>query len=335
MAPETLTQAEIDNLLNAFSSSGADDDDSEKKSSAKKSEKKWKIHDFSNPKIFSKEQIRTVAGIYDNYAKHLSSFLSGYLRTDCSITINAVEEQKYFEYSNAMPESIMMGVLDVKPIEGRMLIEIKKDTCYLIIDRLLGGTGEEPLVQVDFSEIERKLLEKFYRQIIRYLKDSWANVADIEPELTELVTNARLTQLMPFNEVVIIVLLSIKIHDYEGSMSICIPCINLENLLVDADAHFMYKRPEKEIDEEKNRANIFEHLKKSKVDVRGILGNTTLTLQDLLYLRVDDIILLDKSVESPAVVRVGTIDWYAGEIGVKKNRMALKIKKVLRELKEV
>ena len=332
-----MSQEQIDNLLKSLSGDGDSDSGGggnapKKKAAEIKPEKKCKLYDFQNPKIFSKEQIRTISIIYDNYAKHLSSFLSGYLRTDCAISINAVEEQKYFEYSNALPESIMMGVLNVKPIEGNMLIEIKKDTCYLIIDRLLGGSGEEPVVQIDFSDIELKLLDKFYKQIIRYLKDSWSNVADIDPELNELVTNARLTQLMPLDEVVIIVLLSVKIRDYEGSMSICIPCINLENLLGNSNTYRFLNRKKKNIDSEETKANIFENLKGSKIDIRGILGNTTLTLQDLLYLQVGDVIPLDKPVDSPAVVRVGTIDCFSGDIGVRKNKMAVKIKNAVRDL---
>jgi len=328
LAPEKLSQEEIDNLLRAMSSDSGSADDTPAEA---KPEIKYKVYDFQNPKLFSKDQIRHVQIIYDNYSKHLSSFLSGILRTDCNITISAVEEQRYYEYSNALPESIMMGILDLKPLEGNMLIEIKKETCYLIIDRLLGGTGEDPLVQTDFSDIEVKLLDKFYRQIIRYLKDSWANVADVEPALNGLVTNARLTQLMPLDDVVIIVLFNIKIKEYEGSMSICIPCLNLEAIIGDGNSYLMQNRRKKSIDTEKNRADIFEHLRKSKVDIKGILGNTTLTLQDLLYLQVGDVIPLDKSVESPAIVRIGTIDWFSGEIGVRKNKMALKIKKAVQE----
>ena len=321
---ERLSQDQIDNLLQSFAN--ADSDDPAEQSPEKKPEKKYKLHDFQNPKIFSKEQIRTVSIIYDNYAKHLSSFMSGVLRTECTISINTVEEQRYFEYSNALPESIMMGVLDVKPIEGNMLIEIKKDTCYLILDRLLGGINDEPFTQTDFSDIEIKLLENmFYKKIIRYLKDSWSNVAEIDPVFSRIETNARLTQIMPLDEVVIIVLLNVKIRDYEGSMSVCIPCINLESLLGDANNYILLNR-KKNVDSEKNKKNIFENLKNSNINIRGILGKTTLSLQDLLYLQVGDVMSLDKSIDSPVVLRIGAMDWFTGEIGVKKNKMAIKIK---------
>lgn len=339
-----MTQDEIDALLRSLSSdspSAAENSDgNEPKPAADiavkpKIEKKHKNYDFHNPKIFSKEQIQTLSRIYDNYAKHLSSYMSGMLRAECTLTINSVEEQKYFEYSNALSDSIMMGVLDVRPLEGNMLMEIKKDTCYLIIERLLGGTGDSPVVQPDFTDIEIRLLDKFYRQIIRFLKDSWANVTDMEPSLDRLETNARLTQIMPIDETVIIVLLTVKIKDHEGSMSICIPCINLDTILGDAANYVMLNRKRKHIDTGKTRDSILEHINKSQLDIRGILGNTTLTLQEISHLQVGDVIQIDKPVDSPVVLRIGTLDWFDGEIGVKKNKMAVKIKNVLRKTQSI
>jgi len=320
--PATLTQEEIDALMNATLSG----DDSADEPVETKQEIKCKPHDFQNPKFFSKDQLRNISIIYDNYAKHLSSYMSGVLGTECSISIMQVEEQKYFEYSNALPDSIMMGVLEVKPLEGNMLIEIKKDTCYLILERLLGSDTDVPYVQADFSDIEQRLLEKFYGQIIRFLKESWANVADMEPVLDKLLTNARLTQIMPIDDIVIIVLLSVKIKEYEGSMSICIPTINLESLLSNASNFAMMSRKRKNGDAEKTRATILERINKSKLDIRGILGSTSLTLEEVSHLQIGDVIPIDKSVGSPIVLRIGTVDWFDGEIGTRKNKIAVKIK---------
>jgi len=303
-----------------------DEDDSADTPEEVKQETEYKEHDFRNPKFFSKDQLRQISVIYDNYAKHLSSYMSGVLGTECGITIIEVQESKYFEYSNALLESIMMGVLEVKPLEGNMLIEIKKDICYLILERLLGADTDSPYIQNDFSDIELKLFEKFYGQIIRFLKDSWANVTDMEPVLVDLVTNARLTQLMPIDDIVIIVLLKVKIKEYEGSMSICIPCINLDALLGDAANYAMVSRKRKKDDVERTRANIFERVKTSKLDVRGILGSTTLTLQEISHLQVGDLIQIDKSVDSPIIIKIGAVDWFDGEVGTRRNKIAVKIK---------
>ena len=306
------------------------------RSAPKKPDKKYKLYDFKNPKLFSKEQIRMVTIIYDNYSKHLSSFMSGKLRAECTISINAIEEQRYYEYNNALPESMMMGVFDVSPLEGNMLIEVDEETAYLIIEKLLGWVGEKPLVSNnDFTDIEIKIFEKFFIEISTYLKEAWANVTDLEPRFNRIETNARLTQIMPIDEVVILIMLTVKINDYEGKMSICVPCLNLQALLDQSDNYQKIKRKKNIEDMEKAQKDIFTHLKASRIDVRGVLGNTTLNLHDLLYLQVGDVLPLDSSKDSLITLKVGSLDWYQGEIGVKKNRMAVKIINELQAKKEL
>jgi flagellar motor switch protein FliM len=154
----------------------------------------------------------------------------------------------------------------------------------------------------------------------------------MDPVLNRVETNARLTQIMPLDDIVIMVLMNVKIGQHEGSMSICIPCINLDSILENAANYVMLNRKRKdESDIEKTRSSILEHVSTSQLDVRGILGNTTLTLQEVSHLQVGDVIPIEKPVNSPIVLRIGSLDWFDGEIGTKKNKMAVKIKNVLRK----
>jgi flagellar motor switch protein FliM len=140
---------------------------------------------------------------------------------------------------------------------------------------------------------------------------------------------------MPLNEIIILVMLNVKMNEYEGRMQICVPCVNLAELLDQADNFMRVRRKSKNEDLEKTRENLFENLKTSPVDVRGVLGNTTINLQELLYMQVGDYLKLDSSKDSPITLKVGSLDWYQGEIGVKKNKMAVKIINELQAKKEI
>ena len=54
----------------------------------------------------------------------MASYFSGVLRTYCEISVASIEELPYYEYNNALPDSVMIGVLDIKPIEGCVLVDI-------------------------------------------------------------------------------------------------------------------------------------------------------------------------------------------------------------------
>ena len=140
---------------------------------------------------------------------------------------------------------------------------------------------------------------------------------------------------MPLNEIIILVMYNVKMNDYEGRMQICVPCLNLAELLDQAENYMKVKRKTKTEDVEKAKVDMFENLKAARVDVRGIFGNARLNLQDLLYLQVGDVVTLDSLKDSPVTLKVGSLDWYQGDIGVSKNRMAVKIISELQASKEL
>ena len=333
MPDSTLTQEQIDALFNeALGDEDSDDGATEKTDNYMTTieERKIKPHDFKNPKIFPKENIRMINLVHENYAKYLSSYMSSFLRTECSLSVVSVEELKYIEYRDVLPNAVMLAVLELAPIDGNILLDIRRETCYTIIDRLLGGTGESMSVGIpdDFSDIELKILEGFCEQIIGFFRDAWVSVAEVTPTFKKIETNSRLTQLMALEESVIVVAMEIKILEYTSTVSVCLPCIGLEDVLSNTSIYMMNSR-RRSGDPAMTKESILNNLKTSKVDIRGILGTTSLTLQDLLQLQVGDVIPLDKPVDNPVVLKIGPKNWFDGEIGVKKNKMAVKIKNVL------
>ena len=72
-----------------------------------------KDYDFRAPKKFTKERIKILDSIFDNYARLLSSYLTGLLRLYCKVSLASIEEQRYFEFNNALPDYVMMGTVDL------------------------------------------------------------------------------------------------------------------------------------------------------------------------------------------------------------------------------
>lgn len=331
--PDNLTQEQIDALFfGGMSDAEEESVAAEAETPASILEKKVRPYDFKNPKTFPREHIRIINLVHESYAKHLSSFLSGILRTECSLNIANIEELKYHEYRDILPSAVMLAIIELSPIEGNVLLDIRREMCYTIIDRLLGGTGENVAVSDDFTDIELKILGTFCEQIISFFKDAWSNVTEVEPEFKRIETNSRLSQLMPLEDTVIVIAMEIKILNHTSTLSICLPCYSLEDVLSTTSIYMMNSRRSKE-DPEETRKSILSNLQNTKVDVRGILGTTNLSLKDLLQLQVGDYITLDKPVENPVILKIGPTNWFDGEVGTtKRNKMAVKIKNVLESI---
>ncbi|MEN8906883.1 MAG: flagellar motor switch protein FliM, partial [Clostridiales bacterium] len=74
---DILSQNEIDDLLKALNTGELD----VKQMQDSTQEKKVRIHDFRRPSKFAKDQLKTLNIIHESYARLVTNFLSGYLRT--------------------------------------------------------------------------------------------------------------------------------------------------------------------------------------------------------------------------------------------------------------
>ena len=133
---EVLSQSEIDSLLNALSNGELDVD--EVKDTG---EKKVKDYDFARPAKFSKEHLRTMEIIFEHYGRLLSTNLPGYLRKNIQVEVMNSEALTYSEFSNALSNPVLLGIVDFSPMPGNIIIELATNLGYAMVDRMLGGMG--------------------------------------------------------------------------------------------------------------------------------------------------------------------------------------------------
>ena len=97
---EILSQSQIDEQLNNLSSGDVNIQELEV------NEKKIKEYDFRSPKKITKETIKLLKGIYENYCRMLTSRLTSILRLMCDVTVEQVEESIFHEYNNALDDYV-------------------------------------------------------------------------------------------------------------------------------------------------------------------------------------------------------------------------------------
>ena len=88
---DVLSQSEIDQLLSALSTGVV----SAEEMKVEEKQKKVKVYDFKRPDKFSKDQIRTLYMLHENFARLLNTYLSTNLRTLVNISVASVEQLAY------------------------------------------------------------------------------------------------------------------------------------------------------------------------------------------------------------------------------------------------
>ena len=322
---DVLSQEEIDKLLAGLNSGEIDAEDIKENG-----EKQIKDYDFARPSKFSKEHLRTLEIIFEHYGRLLSTNLPVYLRKNVQIEVMNSEAVTYQEFTNALSNPVLLGVVNFSPLQGNIIIEMSTNLGYAIIDRMLGGKGEAIDKPRDFSEIELLILERIMVVCVDLLHEPWENVIEITPRLERMETNPQYAQIISPSEMIAIITISIKIGDVEGLMNICLPYITLEDVIDKINTKYWYANMQQY--EEISYADVIEvMIRKAQIPIRAVLGETKISVSDFSTLQVGDIIRLDRNVEEDLDIYVGNIRKFSALPGTSGDNYAVRVTEVIRE----
>lgn len=322
---EILSQSEIDNLLAALSTGELDVDQMQEAG-----DKQVKDYDFKRPAKFSKEHLRTLEIIYEHYGRLISTNLPVYLRKNVQVSVASSETVTFSEFSNALSNPVILGIVDFRPLNGSMIIELSSNLGFAMIDRMLGGPGVPLDKTRDFSEIEMTILQKMMVICMQMMHEPWRNVIEINPMMERIETNAQFAQVIAPSDMIAVVTMNMKIGDVEGLMNICLPFFTLEDIMDRLNTKYWYANMQKE-DSENYEEYIESLIRRIDVPVKAVLGKSQISVSDFVNLQLGDIIRLDTGVESEMEVYVGNIKKFTALPGSNKDKYAVRVTTVIRE----
>ncbi len=333
---EVLSQSQIDALMKEMRSGGKKKE--EKNPAAE--EKKYRKYDFNSPKKITKDKIKLLKGIYDNYSRIASSRLNGILRVGCELTVLTVEEQRFYEFSNVLSDNDIFITQKLKlpnqTSQPPILMHINQAPILSMIDRLLGGDGSD-LEGVDsnysYTDIEIELYRKIMGYFLDFNLDAWANYIHIETDNAYVEENPSLFQEISLDETIAIIMLDVVTGVTEGRITVCIPRTLLTELfsIIDSRKHTIDPSGSDLTD---SKAIIMSKIKSSALTVQADMGRVDVSVRDIRDLQVGDIIDLEKPKDSEVFLRIGGEPWLKGRLGTFKKNSAVLISGRSEEEKE-
>ena len=322
---DILSQSEIDNLLKQLSEGDLDVDQIQGED-----EKQVKNYDFSRPTKFSKEHLRTLEIIFEHYSRLISTNLPVYLRKNVQVSVASSETVTFSEFSNALSNPSVLGIVNFAPLNGNIIIEIATNLCYAMLDRMLGGSGQPLEKSRDFSDIELTILQKLLVRFTQLMREPWKNVVEISPVLSRLETNPQFAQVIAPSDMIAIVTLNMKIGDVEGMVNICLPFFTLEDVMDKLNTKYWFSTMQENHDEHYEEY-IESMIRRVDIPIKAVLGRSTISVNDFLNLQVGDCIRLDSRVDTDMNVYVGNIKKFTALPGTDRDSYAVQITSVIRE----
>jgi len=323
---DVLSQNEIDALLAALSSGEMDAEDLKKEEKTRK----VSVYDFKRAVRFSKDHIRSLTRIHENFARYLTTYFSAQLRTFVQINVVDVEQLPYDEFIRSIPKMTILNIFEAEPLEGRMVLEIHPNIAYAMLDRLLGGQGSAPSKINNLTEIETIVMERVFSRTFESLQEAWKTIIDISPRLEALETNPQFMQVVSPNETIALISFSTKIGDTTGMINLCIPHVVLEPIMPRLSVHHWFVSQKKERAPEEKEI-LEQRVNKAKLPIIAELGESSITIKEFLGLNIGDVITLNKPIEEGLKIKIGDKLKFIGSPGSVKDRMAVQVDKIVTE----
>jgi flagellar motor switch protein FliM len=269
--------------------------------------------------------MRSLQTMHEGFGRNFGASLSALLRTIVELKLTSVDQLTYSEFVFSLENPTCFNLINAAPLEGQLILDINLSLLFPIIDRLLGGGSDTtPPARRPLTEIELRLVSRITDLFCKEMKQAWGNVLDLDLSIDHVESNPQLVQIVPPNEVVVLISFELTIGDARGMMNLCIPFNSIERISNRLSSNSWVSYGKKSATPE-NIKRISSQLKGAVVEVVVDLAETNISTSELIGLRVGDIIATEKDVERPLTVSVEGRPKFHAQPGVFKGHKAFQV----------
>ncbi len=315
---QVLSQNEVDALLAAVSDGdvGGPEAAPESTGSVKTHEdKKIVSYDLTSQDRIIRGRLPQLEVIYEKFMRAFRVSLSSSLRKIASISLTSTEFLKFGEFINTLPMPTCMSVLRFNNLRGSALMVIESKLAYALVDSFFGG-ADRPYTKIDgkdFTPIELSIVRKVVELAIHDLENAWSSVEKIGCSFVRTEVNPQFVGIVPPTDVVIASTFDVELENATGTISMVIPYATIEPIKQKLSTGFQVESDQ--TDKKLWTAIIKEQLMDTNLEIRVNLGETTILLEDLMGLKVGDVIPLTQDATGELDIHVESVKKFRGYYG--------------------
>ncbi len=273
--------------------------------------------------------MRALQSLHEGFARNFGASMSALLRTIVEVKLISVDQLTYSEFVYSLEIPTCFNLLKPTPLEGNWILDISPSLLYPIIDRMLGGAAStDSTLKRPLSDIELRLTSRITSVFLRELATGWANAVELNIEVQRVESNPQLVQIVPPNEVVILVSFELTMGKTRGMINLCIPFNTIERIgtKLSSNSWIGYASSRSSV---QSQARIQANLEHAVAELVVTLAHSKIKTSDLFSLQVGDVISTEKDVRSPLEVEVEGVVKYLASPGAYKGRAAIEIRGVV------
>lgn len=319
---QVLSQSEVDALLAAVSegevASGGE-------GGVETNDKGVVVYDLTSQDRIIRGRMPQLDVIYERFMRSFRVSLSSALRRIATLNHASTDFLKFGEFINTLPMPTCMSVLRFNGLRGSALFVIESKLAYALVDNFFGG-ADRPYTKVDgkdFTPIELSIVRKVVESAIQDLENAWSSVAKIDCSFVRTEVNPQFVGIVPPTDVVIASTFDVELESANGTITLVVPYSTIEPIKQKLSSGFQVESDQ--TDKKLWAAAFKEQLVDMDVDVLVHLGETSISVEDLMALKVGDVIPLDQDVSGEFDIQIESVKKYKGYYGISHGNVAIQV----------
>ncbi|MEG2786736.1 MAG: FliM/FliN family flagellar motor switch protein [Romboutsia sp.] len=276
------------------------------------------VYDFKKPQRYSTGNMRFLSVIAEEFCKSINLFVAYELkRPNIVCKLEKIEQTNYEEFINIISDDSVIIEHAIQPLVQGLIYQLDKSVALSFIDLILGGDGV-------FGDCKRELTE-VDRELMSYIGSKFLSKMHVfegcdRSEVSNIHTNIGSSKKYPISESVVISHMKMMDGNKEvGRMSFCNPYSCMEPVLEQLEPKRLFRSKNNEYDFEFTNA-IYNKICGTSAEMVAILGRTKISVEELLELKLGDIITLDTKINGDIDMNVGGSKSFKCKPGLIKNK---------------
>ncbi|MGH9475130.1 MAG: flagellar motor switch protein FliM [Terriglobales bacterium] len=258
--------------------------------------------DFRQAGQITREQARVLAGLHEAFARNLAHVLGAQLRSHLDVSLVAIEQLGFEEFTQRLPEVCYIASLAVRPSGVSAALQLDLSLAHPMIDLVLGGNGVTEEGQAEVTEIEEQILESIIAVIVRELQLVWQPMLDLRFTFEHRQPMAQILRLMPPLEKVLSLGFELRLPQARGMLNLAFPAVISTGLLRKLSESPVYNRRQEE--QQDTGPRIQRRLQGARFELEVVLPASKVPIRRLVALQTGEVVRLAQASGHAAELRI-------------------------------
>ncbi len=285
--------------------------------------------DFANQDRIIRGRMPTLDVLNDLTARAFRASFSIALRKGVDVGPRGVQMMKFGEFTRTLTVPSSLHVFKMDPLRGYALLCLDPKLVFTLVDIFFGGSGKTTfrIEGRDFTTIESKLILKVVNMIFVDLEKTWKAIHPLSFQYVRSEINPQFISIVYPSDLVIVVPFALELEEFTGMIFLCIPYATLEP--IKGKLYSGYQTDQLELDHTWVERFV-EHIRHTRVELVVDMGGCQISVQDLLNLKVGEVLQLDVGPTDLLTARVEDIPKFRGRAGSYGSKKAFQVDQRIR-----